>query len=166
MREFKLNFSHDDFDSHIRPVIEILTTSDQTLANNEVQAKLIQVIIDSNLAIEKGFLVSHSREIVFWRWITFVDELKHFFIQIPNLKLGLNFLWWLFCQTFVENDPDPIAKIKTDFAVKYPSIVEDIEAVEEWKWTGANTNSLVSKFGMACPIPGSFHSSLVMSPEA
>ncbi len=64
-------------------------------------------------------------------------------------------------QAFVENDADPIAKIKSDFAIKYPDIVEDIEAVEEWKATGADTPNLVKKFGMACPLPGSFHSSLV-----
>ncbi len=61
----------------------------------------------------------------------------------------------------MENDPDPIAKIKSDFSLKFPNIVEDIEAVEEWKSTGISSNSLVSKFGMACQIPGSFHSSLV-----
>ena len=61
----------------------------------------------------------------------------------------------------MENDDDPIAKIKSDFAVKFPDIVEDIEAVEEWKATGADTPNLVKKFGMACPLPGSFHSSLV-----
>ncbi len=61
----------------------------------------------------------------------------------------------------MENEDDPIAKIKSDFAVKFPEIVEDIEAVEEWKATGADTPNLVKKFGMACPLPGSFHSSLV-----
>ena len=66
-------------------------------------------------------------------------------------------------KAFVENDSDPIAKIKTDFVVKYPDIVEDIEAVEEWKATGASTANLVKKFGMACPLPGSFHSSLVIT---
>jgi hypothetical protein len=35
--------SSDDFASHIRPVIQILTTSKQTISNNEVQARLIQV---------------------------------------------------------------------------------------------------------------------------
>ena len=66
----------------------------------------------------------------------------------------------LYFQAFVENDPDPIAKIKSDFSLKFPDIVKDMEAVEEWKSTGATTNNLVSKFGMACPLPGSFHSSL------
>jgi hypothetical protein len=44
--------------------------------------------------------------------------------------------------------------------------VEDLEAVEEWKATGASVPNLVAKFGMACPIPGSFHSSLVTNSVA
>jgi hypothetical protein len=43
LKKFVLYSSSDDFDSYLKPTIQILTTNQQTLANNEVQAKLIQV---------------------------------------------------------------------------------------------------------------------------
>ncbi len=59
---------------------------------------------------------------------------------------------------FIEGSTaDPLEATKE----KFPSISEEISIVQKEKSEGATPQALVKKFGMACPMPGSFQSSLV-----
>ena len=55
---------------------------------------------------------------------------------------------------------DPIKATKEKFATE-KDIFNEIVAVEEGLNAGKSAKELVKKFGMACPMPGSFQSSLV-----
>jgi hypothetical protein len=61
---------------------------------------------------------------------------------------------------FIHGEDDPIGKTKEKFEDN-TDIVKEIEAVEQGKNEGQDAKVLVKKFGMACPMPGSFQSSLV-----
>jgi ADP-ribosylglycohydrolase len=61
---------------------------------------------------------------------------------------------------FIQEEDDPIGKTKKKFEDN-TDIVKEIEAVEQGKNEGHDAKFLVKKFGMACPMPGSFQSSLV-----
>ena len=60
---------------------------------------------------------------------------------------------------FIANAKDPIEATKEKF--KDTEIFQEVIAVEEAKHSGGQARDLVKRFGMACPMPGSFQSSLV-----
>ena len=60
---------------------------------------------------------------------------------------------------FIKGSADPVAATKEKF--KESEIGQEISAVEEGIASGETAKDLVKKFGMACPMPGSFQSSLV-----
>ena len=61
---------------------------------------------------------------------------------------------------FIQGSEDPVAATKEKFSGNQ-MILEEIKAVEDGKAAGETAKDLVKKFGMACPMPGSFQSSLV-----
>jgi len=61
---------------------------------------------------------------------------------------------------FIQGNADPVKATKEKFS-QNDVIVKEITAVEEGKAAGESARDLVKKFGMACPMPGSFQSSLV-----
>lgn len=61
---------------------------------------------------------------------------------------------------FLQGAEDPIGATKLKFNDN-KDIAGEIAAVQEGMASGASPQDLVKKFGMACPLPGSFQSSLV-----
>jgi len=61
---------------------------------------------------------------------------------------------------FIQDVDDPIKATKEKFETS-KDIFNEIVAVEEGLNAGKTAKELVKKFGMACPMPGSFQSSLV-----
>ena len=60
---------------------------------------------------------------------------------------------------FVQDAKDPIEEVKREFANS--KIVDEIKDVEDGLAENKSPRELVKSFGMACPLPGSFQSSLV-----
>ena len=60
---------------------------------------------------------------------------------------------------FVQGVPEPLDQVKKKF--KNSPIVDEIKAVESGLADKKSPRELVKNFGMACPLPGSFQSSLV-----
>ena len=61
---------------------------------------------------------------------------------------------------FIKGSKDPVGITKEKF-FENQQICQEIEAVEKGKAAGKSAKVLVKEFGMACPMPGSFQSSLV-----
>ncbi len=61
---------------------------------------------------------------------------------------------------FVQGNPDPINAAKAKYSDD-KMIADEIDNVLEGVKSGADPKDLVKKFGWACPMPGSFQSSLV-----
>ena len=61
---------------------------------------------------------------------------------------------------FIQGSSDPINATKEKFHT-HKDIINEIIAVEDGKASEKSAKELVKKFGMACPLPGSFQGSLV-----
>lgn len=61
---------------------------------------------------------------------------------------------------FIQGSDDPINATKDKFK-DIGFLVKEISAVQDEKAAGVTVKEMVKKFGMACPLPGSFQSSLV-----
>ena len=61
---------------------------------------------------------------------------------------------------FIQDNNDPIKATKEKF-LAHKDIINEIIAVEDGKSSEKSAKELVKKFGMACPLPGSFQGSLV-----
>ena len=61
---------------------------------------------------------------------------------------------------YIQGSSDPIKATKEKFK-DIGDIFNEINAVEDEMASGGQARYLVKKFGMACPVPGSFQSSLV-----
>ena len=61
---------------------------------------------------------------------------------------------------YIQGSADPVKATKEKFKKNEDTFYE-ISAVEDEKASGGQAKHLVKKFGMACPVPGSFQSSLV-----
>ena len=61
---------------------------------------------------------------------------------------------------FIKGSKNPLENTKEKF-FENKKIYKEIEAVEKGKADGKSAKDLVKEFGMACPMPGSFQSSLV-----
>ena len=76
--------------------------------------------------------------------------LQHYEVECSLLNAFLN----------PDQFPDPILQVKSMYSNVYPEIVDEIDKVEACKKDGMSTNEIVKKFGLACPLPGSFEGAL------
>ena len=61
---------------------------------------------------------------------------------------------------FINNDNDPIQKLKETFHDKHPEICGEIQDVIDSLGDGATVMELVNKYGKACALPGALQGAL------
>lgn len=63
-------------------------------------------------------------------------------------------------ENYLNGVPDPIASAKKEFEHEFADVCEEIGKVEEKVAEGKSLGEIVSEFGKACPLPGSFQGSI------
>jgi len=63
-------------------------------------------------------------------------------------------------ENYLNGVPDPIASAKMEFTQKFADVCDEIGKVEDQVAAGKSLGEIVSEFGKACPLPGSFQGSI------
>jgi len=65
-------------------------------------------------------------------------------------------------ENYLNDLPKPIASAKTTFKDEFPEVSDEMTRVEEQVAAGKTLGEIVSEFGKACPLPGSFQGSVAV----